>query len=240
MSDAGREAAVLGIDLGTTEVKVGLVTLDGRLARARPGGLPDRDRRRERARRAGSGGVVGRADARPSRYLAASGPGGHPGGRDRRPRADARRGRRARTADPAGDHLAGHAGDGRAGGARARRRGSRAGRSAGLPAALWVERHEPDVAARDPLVPRDVGLPRASADRAARPRACVAGQPFPPARRVLDAAGIPARTHPGADPRRRGPRRAHPRGGATPRARQPPSRSSPGSSTPGRASTAPA
>ena len=31
MSDAGREAAVLGIDLGTTEVKVGLVALDGRL-----------------------------------------------------------------------------------------------------------------------------------------------------------------------------------------------------------------
>ena len=28
---ATREAAVLGIDLGTTEVKAGLVTLDGRL-----------------------------------------------------------------------------------------------------------------------------------------------------------------------------------------------------------------
>lgn len=31
MTEAGREAAVLGIDLGTTEVKVGLVSLDGRL-----------------------------------------------------------------------------------------------------------------------------------------------------------------------------------------------------------------
>ena len=27
----GREAAILGVDLGTTEVKAGLVTLDGRL-----------------------------------------------------------------------------------------------------------------------------------------------------------------------------------------------------------------
>jgi xylulokinase len=31
MSEASREAAILGIDLGTNEVKVGLVTLDGRL-----------------------------------------------------------------------------------------------------------------------------------------------------------------------------------------------------------------
>ncbi len=31
MTEPGREAAVLGIDLGTTEVKVGLVSLDGRL-----------------------------------------------------------------------------------------------------------------------------------------------------------------------------------------------------------------
>lgn len=31
MTEQGREAAILGIDLGTTEVKVGLVTLDGRL-----------------------------------------------------------------------------------------------------------------------------------------------------------------------------------------------------------------
>ena len=37
---------------------------------------------------------------------------------------------------------------------------------AGLPAALWVERHEPEVAAPDVLVPRDVGLPRAPHDRA--------------------------------------------------------------------------
>ena len=37
-----------------------------------------------------------------------------------------------------------------------------------LPAALWLERHEPEVAERDPLVPHDLGVARVPADRRGR------------------------------------------------------------------------
>ena len=97
-------------------------------ARARPGRLPHRHRGGKRAGGAGSRGLVGRPDdGRPPPHRVE--PGRYPRGRDRRPRPDARRRRRARPADPAGDHLAGLSGDGRGGRAVARRPGSRAGRS---------------------------------------------------------------------------------------------------------------
>ncbi len=81
---------------------------------------------------------------------------------------------------------------------------------AGLPAALWVERHEPDVAAatRWYLATWDFLALRLTG-RAAT--SLVEGQPFPQPS-VLDAAGIPARRVPERGSRRRGRRGAHPGG----------------------------
>jgi xylulokinase len=145
MTEAGREAAVLGIDLGTTEVKVGLVTLDGRLlGLARAGYRTDSDP------------ATGRAEQDPEtwwgalttaiRFLTANGRAevlaialdGHgpslvavdAAGRPTRPSIiwqDTRSTEEQATL-AAVTGLEGWA-------------------LAGLPAALWVERHEPDVAA---------------------------------------------------------------------------------------------
>ncbi len=141
-----REPAILGLDLGTTEVKAGLVTLDGRLlALARSGYALD-DVRRPRLGRAGSRARGGR------RSSARSGPCAPPtsprswrsASTDtarrswRSTRAARRRGRRSRSSTRG----------------RPRRRTSSDGATGvqgwslgGLPAALWVERHEPAVAA---------------------------------------------------------------------------------------------
>ncbi len=193
-TNAGREAAILGIDLGTTEVKVGLVTLDGRLlGLARAGYRTETD------------AASGRAEQDPDawwgalttavRYLTATGRAdilaiavdGHgptlvavdDHGRPTRPAIiwqDSRgTGEQAELASATG--LEGWS-------------------LAGLPAALWVERHEPDVAAAtrwymatwDFLALRLTGRPATS---------LLSGQPFPsPAE--LDAAGIPADRIPGA------------------------------------------
>ena len=141
---ATRETAILGIDLGTTEVKVGLVTLDGRLlGLARTGYRTDADPAtgRARSRIPRRGGVRSRPRSgelrRRRREVSRS-----------RSTAMARRSSPStpRPVDAFRDHLAG---------LRGRPRGSRAGRRdgpvgwslAGLPAALWVERNEPAVAA---------------------------------------------------------------------------------------------
>ena len=113
VADVGRThdrtpaTAILGIDLGTTEVKAGLVGLDGRLlAMARAGYGLDVGRRAGLGG-AGPGGVVGRGGRR--------GPGAPAArarrrrrDRRRRPRPDARGRRRARRGDPSGDHLPRH------------------------------------------------------------------------------------------------------------------------------------
>jgi len=193
VSRGGREAAVLGIDLGTAEVKVGLVTLDGRLLDlARAGYRTETDAQSGRAEQdpeAWWGALTtavrrvaasGRAD-----ILGVAVDGHGPtlvavdaAGRPTRPAIiwqDSRA-----TAEQA--ELAGVTGlEGWA--------------LAGLPAALWVERHEPTVAAAtrwylstwDFLALRMTGSATTSlAD----------GQPFP-AGSVLDAAGIPAAKVPG-------------------------------------------
>ena len=145
--DRAREPAILGLDLGTTEVKAGLVTLDGRLLALA------RQRLRPRSSTAATAGpsripgawwsaVVGAVRALRAADLAdvvAIGVDGHgptlvavdARGEATRPaitfldtRVD-RRGRRARTARPASSGWS----------------------LGGLPAALWVERHEPAVAA---------------------------------------------------------------------------------------------
>ena len=188
MSDAGREAAILGIDLGTTEVKVGLVAIDGRLlGLARAGYRTETD------------AASGRAEQDPEawwgalttavRYLTLSG------------RADIL----AIAIDGHGPTLVAVDKDGRptrpaiiwqdsravAEGAELSRATGLEGWSlAGLPAALWVERHEPVAAAATHwyLATWDfLGLRLTG--RAAT--SLLAGQPFPkPA--ALDAAGIPA------------------------------------------------
>lgn len=183
-----REAAILGIDLGTTEVKAGLVTLDGRLlGLARTGYRTDTD------------AATGRAEQDPDAWWGAlatsvrllTAPGvadvvavamdGHgpsliavdAAGRPTRPaiiwqdsRSVAEAAELATTTGLSGWSLA------------------------GLPAALWVERHEPDVAAAtcwylatwDYLALRMTGRPTTS---------LLDDQPFPPAA-VLDGAGVPA------------------------------------------------
>jgi xylulokinase len=188
----GREAAILGIDLGTTEVKVGLVTIDGRLL-----GLTRAGYRTE------TDTANGRAEQDPEawwgalttavRHLVATGQAdilaialdGHgptvvavdERGRPTRPaiiwqdtRATAEQADLAQAIGLEGWSLA------------------------GLPAALWIERHEPDIAAAtswyfatwDFLALRLTGRATTS---------LVEGQPFPlPS--VLDAAGIPARRIP--------------------------------------------
>jgi xylulokinase len=184
---AGREAAILGIDLGTTEVKAGLVTFDGRLlGLARAGYRTETD------------AASGLAEQDPEawwgaltsaiRYLAASA-----------------------KADILAIALDGHGPtlvavdalgrstrpaiiwqDSRAAGEQAelaQATGLEGWSLAGLPAALWVERHEPEVAAAtrwylatwDFLALRLTGRATMS---------LLADQPFPnPA--ILEAAGIP-------------------------------------------------
>lgn len=185
---AAREAAILGIDLGTTEVKAGLVTLDGRLlGLARSGYRTDTD------------ASIGRAEQDPDawwgalstavRRLAASGVAdvvaisvdGHgpslvavdAAGRPTRPAIIWQDSRSTLESS----ELAGATG--------------LSGWSlAGLPAALWVERHEPSVAAAscwylatwDFLALRMTGRATTS---------LLDGQPFPSGD-VLERAGIPA------------------------------------------------
>lgn len=194
MSDAGREAAVLGIDLGTTEVKVGLVTLDGRLL-----GLTRAGYRTE------TDPETGRAEQDPEawwgalttavRFLTANGRAeilavaldGHgpslvavdAAGRPTRPAIiwqDSR---------PTGEQAELTAATGLQGWSLA-----------GLPAALWVERNEPAVAAatRWYLATWEFAALRMTG-RAATTLA--EAQPFPAAS-VLAAAGIPAERVPEA------------------------------------------
>ena len=109
--------------------------------------------------------------------------------RDRRPRADARRGRRRRTRDPSRDHLAGHPLHRRGGGARGGdgSSGLEPGRAAGgaLAGAAPARRR-----GGDPLVPRDVGRDRAAPDGPST-TSLVEGQPFPDAA-ALASVGLPA------------------------------------------------
>jgi xylulokinase len=187
MTEAGREAAVLGIDLGTTEVKVGLVTLDGRLlGLARAGYRTDVDP------------STGRAEQDPEawwgalttaiRFLTATGRAevlaialdGHgpsvvavdAAGRPTRPSIiwqDTR-------STPEQAELA-------------EASGLEGWSLAGLPAALWVERHEPAVAAatRWYLSTWEFVALRMTG-RAAT--SLVDGQPFPSAA-VLAGVGVP-------------------------------------------------
>jgi xylulokinase len=195
MTEAGREAAVLGIDLGTTEVKVGLVSLDGRLL-----GL-------SRARyRTDVDPATGRAEQDPDawwgaltaavRVLTASGQAevlavaadGHgpslvavdDAGRPTRPsiiwqdtRAAAEQEQLAATTGLDGWALA------------------------GLPAALWIERNEPATAAAtrwylatwDFLALRMTGVAATS---------LVEGQPFPDATTLAESGIPPGRVPPAA------------------------------------------
>ena len=99
-----RPPAVLGLDLGTTEVKAGLVTLDGRiLALGRSSYALDVDGGpgwAEQDPGAWWSAVVGRGPG-----AASDRPRGRRRDRDRRSRPDPRVGRRARRGDPPGDHV---------------------------------------------------------------------------------------------------------------------------------------
>jgi xylulokinase len=188
MTEAGREAAVLGIDLGTTEVKVGLVTLDGRLlGLARAGYRTETDSETGRAEQdpeAWWGALITAV-----RFLTANGRAeilaialdGHgpslvavdDAGRPTRPAIiwqDSR-------ATGEQDELTAVT-------------GLQGWSLAGLPAALWVERNEPAIAAatRWYLATWEFAALRLTG-RAATTLA--EGQPFPAAS-VLEAAGIPA------------------------------------------------
>ncbi len=187
MSDGGREAAVLGIDLGTTEVKAGLVALDGRLlGLARAGYRTDVD------------AATGRAEQNPDswwgalatavRILTATG------------RAEVL----AIGIDGHGPSLVSVDADGRPTRPAIIWQDSRSGAEeaelatasglegwalSGLPAALWVERHEPAVAAatRWYLSTWEYIAQRLTGEAATT---LVAGQPFPSAA-VLDSVGLP-------------------------------------------------
>jgi xylulokinase len=184
---AAREAAILGIDLGTTEVKAGLVTLDGRLVGlARAGYRTETDAATGRAEQDpdawwGALAMAVRRLAAPGTAdvlaIAVDGHGpslvavdamGHP----TRPaiiwqdsRATVEQSELAAATGLSGWSLA------------------------GLPAALWVERHERDAADRtcwylatwDFLALRMTGRAATS---------LVGGQPFPDAA-VLDPVGLP-------------------------------------------------
>jgi len=184
---SSRETAVLAIDLGTTDVKVGLVALDGRLlALARAGYDTDVD------------AATGRAEQDPDAWWAAIG-------------LAVREAMRADVADVAAIGLDGHgptlvavdtAGrptrpaiiwqDTRSRSEQAElaaATGLEGWALAGLPAALWVERHEPDVAAAtcwylatwDFIAFRLTGRAATS---------LVDGQPFPDSA-ALDRLGVP-------------------------------------------------
>jgi xylulokinase len=189
-----REAAILGIDLGTTEVKAGLVALDGRLlGLARAGYRTETDAATGRAEQdpeawwGALSTAVRRLDTpRLADVLAVAVDGHGPtlvavdaAGRPTRPaiiwqdtRAIAEQTELAAATGLSGWSLA------------------------GLPAALWIERHEPEVAARtcwylatwDFLALRLAGVPATS---------LLDGQPFPSAG-VLDSVGLPAAKVPDA------------------------------------------
>jgi xylulokinase len=185
---ATREAAILGIDLGTTEVKAGLVTLDGRLlSLARTGYRTETD------------AAIGRAEQDPEAWwgaLATS---------VRQLASSAAAEVIAIAVDGHGPTLVAVDAAGRAtrpaiiwqdsrATAEASELAAATGLSgwalAGLPAALWVERHEPAIAAAtcwylatwDFLGMRLTGRAATS---------LVEGQPFPGAA-VLDRSGVPA------------------------------------------------
>jgi xylulokinase len=186
MTGVTGEAAVLGIDLGTTEVKAGLVTLDGRLlGLARAGYRTDNDPASGRAEQdpeawwGAVSTIVRKLAADAGAEIVAIGLDGHgpslvavdDGGRPTRPAIIWSDGRaaseQAELAEATG--LQGWA-------------------LAGLPAALWVERNEPAVAAStrwflatwEFLAFRLTGVAATS---------LVAGQPYP-STDVLAAAGI--------------------------------------------------
>jgi xylulokinase len=186
MTGVTGEAAVLGIDLGTTEVKAGLVTLDGRLlGLARAGYRTDNDPASGRAEQdpeawwGAASTIVRKLAADAGAEIVAIGLDGHgpslvavdDGGRPTRPAIIWSDGRaaseQAELAEATG--LQGWA-------------------LAGLPAALWVERNEPAVAAStrwflatwEFLAFRLTGVAATS---------LVAGQPYP-STDVLAAAGI--------------------------------------------------
>jgi xylulokinase len=185
---SSREAAILGIDLGTTEIKAGLVTLDGRLlGLARSGYRTDTDAptgRAEQDPEAWWGALVTAVRVLSSTAAAevvAIAVDGHgptlvavdAAGRPTRPAIIWQDSRSTAEAEElaAATGLSGWA-------------------LAGLPAALWVERHEPAVAEAscwylatwDYLALRLTGRAATS---------LVEGQPFP-SPGVLDAAGVPA------------------------------------------------
>lgn len=183
-----REAAVLAIDLGTTEVKVGLVALDGRLlGLARGGYATDADPETGRAEQDPEAwwGAIRLAVAELVRLdageIAAIGIDGH--------------GPTHVAVDAAGrpTHPAIIWQDTRAvreSAELAAATGLQGWSLAGLPAALWLERHEPAAAARtcwylatwDAIAMRLTGRAVMS---------LVEGQPFPDAA-VLEATGVPS------------------------------------------------
>jgi xylulokinase len=182
-----REAAVLAIDLGTTEVKVGLMALDGRLlALARAGYATDVDP------------TVGRAEQDPEAWWAAIG-------------VAVREVTRSETGDVVAVGLDGHGPslvavdekgrptrpaiiwqDTRSGAEHAElsaATGLEGWALAGLPAALWIERLEPAVAAATCwyLATWDFVAMRLTGKAAT---SLVEGQPFPDAA-ALDHLGVP-------------------------------------------------
>jgi len=184
---SAREAAVLAIDLGTTEVKVGLVALDGRLlGLARAGYATDTDPLSGRAEQDPDAwwGAIGLAVRELVRLdvgdVVAIGIDGH--------------GPTLVAVDPAGraTHPALIWQDTRSGAEQAdlaAATGLQGWSLAGLPAALWLERTVPAAAAAsrwylatwDYIALRLTGLALTS---------LAAGQPFPDAA-TLDAAGLP-------------------------------------------------
>ena len=175
---ASREAAVLAIDLGTTEVKAGLVGLDGRLlGLARAGYGTDTSATAGRAEQDPEAwwGAIGFAVRELVRLdvgeVCAIGLDGHgptlvPVDADGRPTRPAIIWQDTRATGEEAELAAAT--------------GLRGWSLAGLPAALWLERHEPELAARacwwlatwDFLALRLTGHARTS---------LVAGQPFPSA-----------------------------------------------------------
>jgi xylulokinase len=194
MSRDGREAAILAIDLGTTEAKVGLVGLDGRLLGIARAGYATR-----------ADPATGRAEQDPEAWWAAI-------------RLAARELTRLEVGDVVAIGMDGHgptlvavddAGrpthpaviwqDTRAVAEQAvlsAATGLHGWSLAGLPAALWLERHAPDAAAatRWYLATWDFVAHRLTGVAAT---SLAEGQPFPD-RATLDAAGVPGRKVPPA------------------------------------------
>jgi xylulokinase len=185
--NASREAAVLAIDLGTTDVKVGLVALDGRLlGLARAGYATDADPSTGRAEqdpeawRAAIGLATREVERADVGEIVAIGIDGHgpslvavdASGRPTRP---AIIWQDTRSTDQQAELAAATGLEGWA--------------LAGLPAALWVERHEPDIAAKTCwyLATWDV-IGMWLTGRAAT--SLVEGQPFPEGP-ALDRLGLP-------------------------------------------------